>query len=160
MPRYPYIVLDAYPLGNAIIPLAGVDTVPNDSQECRRWMLHCEASGTEFLVPAISYYEVVREMEQRQAMGQIKRFQNFCFDPDRFIVLTTEHLSQAAALWGQARRSGQATADPKALDGDAILAAQVLSLGLQPHEYVVATRNTKHLTRFGLNAAEWRNIAE
>ncbi len=62
-------------------------------------------------------------------------------------------------MWGQLRRTGQATSDPHALDGDCILAAQVLALNLPTGEYVVATRNAKHLTRFGLPADEGENIA-
>lgn len=158
MARYPFIVLDAYPLGNAVVAPAGPGVMPTDSQECRQWMTECEAVGSILLVPAIAYYEEVREMERRQAIQQIARFQSFCFDPARFIQLATGHLTAAAKLWGQVRRAGQPTSDRHALDGDVILAAQVLSLGLQSSQYIVATRNEQHLTRFGLHAAQWRQI--
>jgi len=117
------------------------------------------SAGSVLLVPAIAYYEEVREMEMRQASRQISRLQNFYFDPARFIPLTTDHLTHAAALWGQARRQGQPTSDRHALDGDVILAAQVLSLGLPSGQFIVATRNVQHLVRFGLPAEEWQNIA-
>jgi hypothetical protein len=55
---------------------------------------------------------------------------SFCLQPKRFIPLTTAHLETAAQLWGQSRRSGLPTADPLALDGDGILVAQALSLGV------------------------------
>lgn len=158
MPTFPYIVLDSYPLGNAVIPLAKPGTAPNSSELCRQWMEDCQAVGTIFLVPAIAYYEEARELEQRQATTRISRFEAFCFHPARFIPLTLDHLKTAARLWGQMRRTGLATADRHALDGDVILAAQVLGLGLQSHEYVVATRNAKHITRFGLPADQWENI--
>ncbi len=159
MAAYPFIVLDAYPLGNiAVAPTTG-GAVPTSSQECRQWMVDCEAAGSVLLVPAIAYYEEVREMEMRQASRQISRLQNFCFDPARFIPLTTDHLTHAAALWGQARRQGQPTSDRHALDGDVILAAQVLSPGLPSGQFIVATRNVQHLVRFGLPAEEWQNIA-
>ncbi len=122
-------------------------------------MTDCEQAGSLFLVPAIVYYEEARELEMRQATRQLARLQDFCFDPARFVPLTTDHLTAAAVLWGQVRRAGQPTSDRHALDGDVILAAQVLSLGLSSEQYIVATRNVKHLTRFGLAAEEWEQIA-
>lgn len=159
MPRYSFIVLDVYPLGNAAINPARPGVTPTSSQQCRQWMTDCETAGSILLVPAIAYYEEVREMERRLAMRQILRLQNFSFDPARFIALTTDHLTAAARLWGQVRRAGQPTSDRHALDGDVILAAQVMSLGLPDSEYIVATRNAQHLTRFGLPAGEWQQIA-
>jgi predicted nucleic acid-binding protein len=158
MAGYRFIILDAYPLGNAAVAAARPGVMPTDSQQCRQWMIDCELAGSTLLVPAIAYYEEVREMEQRQASGQIARLQNFCFDPVRFVPLTTSHLTEAAKLWGQVRRDGQPTSDRFALDGDVILAAQVLSLGLPNDQYIVATRNAKHLIRFGLPADEWQKI--
>jgi len=158
MATYPFIVLDSYPLGNAAVALASSGAAPTSSQHCRQWMIDCERAGSVLLVPAIAYYEEAREMEMRQAARQIARLQNFCFDPARFIPLTTDHLTQAASLWGQARRQGQPTSDRHALDGDVILASQVLSLGLPSGQYVVATRNVQHLVRFGLPAEEWQNL--
>jgi len=122
-------------------------------------MSDCEREGAIFLVPAVAYYEEVREMELRRAAQQILRLQGFCFNPDRFIPLTTDHLTDAAKLWAQVRQEGQPTADRHSLDGDAILAAQVLSLNLLDDEYIVATRNPKHLNRFGLHTGEWQDIA-
>lgn len=153
-----FIILDAYPLGNAAIAPARPGAPPTSSQGCRQWMTDCERAGSTLLVPAIAYYEEVREMERRQATRQITRLQNFCFDPARFIPLTTDHLTAAAKLWGQVRRQGQPTSDRHSLDGDVILAAQVLSLGLPSSQYVVATRNAQHLVRFGFPAEEWQNI--
>jgi len=109
-------------------------------------------------VPAIAYYESLREIERWTATGQGRRLRQYCFQPGRFIPLTTAHLDLAAMLWAQARRDGTPTASDSALDGDVILCAQVQSLGASPAEYVVATTNTKHLTRF-VHAVEWQNIS-
>jgi len=76
------------------------------------------------LVPAISNYEALRELEMRRALSQIVR---------------------------------QPTADPKALDGDVILAAQAISLGFPPSQFIIATTNPGHITRYA-PADLWTNI--
>lgn len=157
--EYKFLVLDTYPLTNAAIPFAKLGAVPSESEQCRQWMADCEAAGKIILVPAICCYEGVRDLFQRQTIAKIAQFQNFCLETDHFIPLTTAHLTEAGKLWGQLRRTGQATSDPHALDGDCILAAQVLSLGLPPEDFVVVTRNPKHLTRLGLPAEAWETIA-
>ena len=156
--RFQYIALDAYPLGNSAVTLARPGAKPTSAEHCRRWLDDCESAGITLLVPAVAYYEEVRDLYQRQAMSKIARFQEFCFEPTRFVPLTRNHLTAAARLWGDLRRSGQPTSDPHALDADAIFAAQVLSLGLPAGEFVVATRNPAHLTRFGLPTANWEDI--
>jgi hypothetical protein len=74
-----------------------------------------------------------------------------------YLPLTTQNMQHAAALWAQARKAGVATADQHALDGDVIVCAQALVLGLAPTDYVIATSNVKHISRFA-TADEWRNI--
>ncbi|MGH2344773.1 MAG: nuclease [Chloroflexota bacterium] len=108
-------------------------------------------------MPAIAYYEALREIERRAAANQGLRLKQFCFQPGRFIPLTTLQLDMAAVLWGQTRRTGVPTAADDALDGDVILCAQVRSLGLGSVDYVVATANVRHLTLF-VNAVEWQHI--
>jgi len=71
--------------------------------------------------------------------------------------VTTSAMRLAAELWTQARNAGQSTAGPQALDGDVILAAQVLTSGLPPDEVIVATTNVAHLSRY-LTANTWENI--
>jgi len=63
----------------------------------------------------------------------------------------------AAQLWAQSRNAGTPTASPDALDGDVLLAAQALSLGLPASDYVVATKNVAHLSQF-VPAEHWTNI--
>jgi len=63
----------------------------------------------------------------------------------------------ASDLWAQARKGGWATADPHALDGDVILAAQALALTPTPTGLVVATGDVAHLSR-DLSAREWTTI--
>lgn len=148
------ILLDTFP-ASSVAKRPG--KTPTLSDQCHQWVRDCEAAGHTVLVPAIAYYEALRELEQRQATSQITRLKTFCLQPARFIPLTTAHLETAARLWGQARRGGQPTASGDALDGDVILAAQALSLGLATSDYIVVTTNASHLSRF-VPADEWKNI--
>jgi len=149
------IVLDTFP-ASSVCKRPGKSQL-TVSDHCRQWIEDCEAAGHQVLVPAISYYEVLRELEQRQATSQIYRLKAFCLQPKRFIPLITNHLETAAQLWGQSRRAGLQTADLHALDGDVILAAQVLSLGIAVPELIVATSNPAHLSRY-VPADLWTNI--
>lgn len=148
------LVLDTFPTSSVAKRPGKKRTL---SDQCRQWIDDCEDAGHTILVPAIAYYEVLRELEQRQAKSQIERLKAFCLLPTHFIPLTTAHLETAARLWGKARRTGQPTASDAALDGDVILAAQALSLGLSPSDYIVATTNTAHLSRF-VPSDLWTNI--
>jgi predicted nucleic acid-binding protein len=80
------------------------------------------------------------EQEQRETFAFLKE------------ALDREAMLKAADLWAQARKNGLPTADPKALDGDAILAAQALEVN-----GIVATDNVGHLARF-VTARTWRDI--
>ena len=148
------IVLDTFPT-SSVAKRPGKK--PTLTDQCHRWINDCEAAGHTILVPAIAYYEALREMEQRQATSQVERLKAFCLLPGRFIPVTTAHLEMAARLWGQARRAGLPTASYDALDGDVILSAQVLSLGLPRSDYIVATTNVRHLARF-VPADLWTNV--
>jgi hypothetical protein len=159
MTPYKYLALDSYPLSNAAITPAQPGATPTESERCHQWMQDCEAAGIILLAPAISYYEAVRDLYLRGATAKITRFQKFCFDPLRFVALTEDHLTEAAKLWATLRNQGLATADKQALDGDAIFAAQVLDLQLPTGQFTVVTRNLRHITRFGLPAEQWENIA-
>jgi predicted nucleic acid-binding protein len=127
------------------------------SDECHQWIRHCEAAGHRVVVPAISCYESLRELEQRRAPIQIARLKAFCLELHRFLPLATEDLELAAGPWGQARRSGAPTADPHALDADVLLAAQALGLDIGTPDLIVATTNPAHLSRY-VPADLWTNI--
>lgn len=152
------IVLDTGTLSNCVVKIgSNSNAAPTTSELCRQWLTDCEHHGAMVIVPAIAYYEALREIELRQATGQRTRLIQYCFQPGRFIPLTTTQLETAAMLWAQSRRAGTPTSGDAALDGDVILCAQVQSLQLLPEDYVVATTNVKHLNQF-VNAAEWQTI--
>ena len=76
------------------------------------------AAGNRLVVPAICYYEALRELERLNATGQISRLRAFCHAvTDRYLALTDADLELAAKLWGQVRNAGTPTAGVDALDG-------------------------------------------
>jgi len=64
-------------------------------------------------------------------------------------------MRHAALFWAHARRRGQPTASERSIDADAIVAGQAMSLGVS--DFVVATTNVGHLSRF-VPAELWQNI--
>jgi len=76
----------------------------------------------------------------------------------RYAPITTEAMLKAAGMWAEARSAGKPTADEKALDADAILAAQSTLLGQSGVPVIVATTNVGHLARF-VDARSWREIS-
>jgi hypothetical protein len=74
-----------------------------------------------------------------------------------YIPIQTDTMLLAAELWAEARKTGQPTADAKALDGDVILSAQARLLGDETTEVIVATTNVGHLSRF-ITALDWQSI--
>lgn len=156
MPRV--IVLDTFPLSSTgkREPPFGVTSTVLDY--CHRWVQECVAAGNRVVAPAISYYETLRELERLNATRQIARLRAFCHAaPDRYLPITDADLELAAKMWGQARNAGIPTAGADALDGDVILAAQALSLGLSGTDLIVATTNPAHLSRF-VPAELWTSI--
>jgi hypothetical protein len=96
------IVLDTFP-ASSVGKRPG--TTASVLDQCRQWIEACEAAGHRILVPAIAYYEALRELELRQAATQIARLQAFCLQPRRFIPLTTT-LPQGSPTLLIGRRQG------------------------------------------------------
>lgn len=147
------ILLDAGPLGRV--------TGDIRSERVRlmvEWVEATLTAGHRVLVPAISDYEVRRELERAEKRAGLARLDAFnSAEPDRFLPLTEAALRRAATLWAQARHRGTPTADPRELDGDVILAAQALTLGVPTSDFVIATTNVGHLAQF-VPAETWETI--
>jgi predicted nucleic acid-binding protein len=143
------VVLDSGPLGLATNPRPSVD-----GDACNQWMRSLLANGARLIVPEIVDYELRRELLRASKMRGLGRLETVTARLE-YLPITTAAMRKAAELWAEARNRGLPTADPRALDGDAILAGQVLSLGNT--DAIVATTNVDHLVRF-VPAAEWRAI--
>lgn len=143
------VVLDSGPLGDLSNP------GPNPSiVACQQWAAALGTAGRRVILAEISDYEVRRELirggRTRSLVildGLVTRFE--------YLPISTTAMRLAADLWAQARQRGLPTAPDVALDGDVILAAQALSLGVP---VIVATANVAHLSRF-VPADVWQNIA-
>ena len=150
------LILDSFPL--SCMGKASTAVPPTLTDQCREWVRQAVRMGYPVLVPAIVYYEVLRELHRLGATAQIRRLKDFVFsEPERFLPLKTEDLESAAILWAQTRNAGIQRASSDALDGDVLLCAQALSLGLPADVYVVATTNVSHLRPL-VSAADWTLI--
>lgn len=143
------IVLDSGPVG-LLAKRGGVPAV----DACVLWQENLLAQGNRIVLPEIVDYEVRRELVRLNATSSIARLDRLATIVE-YSPITTEVMRLAAALWGQSRQQGQPTADPKELDGDVILAAQTLLLGVP--DVIVATTNVGHLVRF-VNAKHWQDV--
>jgi len=142
------VVLDTTPLGILCHPRN-----PPHAVACRQWLADLLAAGRRVILPEIADYELRREyvrLGRAVALGNLDAYGLQL----EYVPLSTPVMRLAADLWAQARTTGQPTAPNAALDGDVILAAQALSLGVP---VVVATANPAHLSRF-VTAELWQTI--
>jgi hypothetical protein len=147
------VFLDAGPLGLITNPKKTPAAIA-----AAQWVFDMEAAGHRFLVPAIADYEVRRELVRAGKSGGVARLDVFnAAEPDRFLSVTDSALRLGADLWARARNAGATTADPKELDGDVLIAAQALDLGLPISDFIIATVNVGHLSLF-VPADLWTNI--
>ena len=145
------VFLDSGPLGMAANPKA----TPL-SLDCQLWLDSLLQKGETVIVPEIADYEVRRELLRAgKAAGirQLDQLKNVL----RYLPITTEAMLLAAEFWAEARRIGRPTADPKALDGDVILAAQAKLEAEKGNQVIIATTNVRHLSLF-VDAREWQLI--
>ncbi len=137
------VVLDTGPLGMV--------TNPKWNKAALEWFKTMLASDCDVLIPEIADYELRRNMvlenmqESIKLLDQLKDFLTY-------LPIDTPTMIEAANLWAEARLRGKSTADPKELDGDAILASQA-----KRARAVVATNNVGHLGQF-VETRKWRDM--
>ncbi|MEG3937451.1 MULTISPECIES: nucleic acid-binding protein [unclassified Microcoleus] len=143
------ILLDSGPLEMVTNPKASSTEV----QECKVWLNSLMLRGEIIILPEIADYEVRRELIRAGKSAGIQRLDELKLQLT-YRPLTSEVMLLAAQLWADARRRGRPTAEPNALDGDVILAAQALLEASEGNEVVIATTNVGHLSQF-VDAREW-----
>jgi predicted nucleic acid-binding protein len=149
------IVLDSGPLG-----VACRRSGPPDVERLRDWLDQTNAMGAIIAIPEIADYEVRRELLRSGAVDGIRRLDLLRHElrhDMHYIPITTAAMRKAAEMWADARRNGIGTADDQAIDADVILAAQALDFSGLSDALVVATENTRHLSRY-LDARHWKDI--
>ena len=142
------VVLDTGPVG--VLTNPRLTPVP---MAIRKWLADLLTANRRVILPEISDYEIRREL-MRGRKSQSLTMLNTLANQVEFLPINTPAMRLAADLWAQSRNAGLPTGMSAALDGDVILAAQALHLGVP---VVVATGNTAHLSRF-IAADDWQNI--
>jgi hypothetical protein len=125
--------------------------------QCRQWVRDMLTAGARVFVPEICDYEERRKLIHNGATAGLIRLDRLKDWLD-YAPITTDVMHKAAELWAQARARGMPTTGDRALDADAILAAQaILSAG--PGDVVtIASDNVGHLGQF-VDAQPWEKIA-
>lgn len=145
------ILLDSGPLGMVTNPKA--KGLP---RTCQQWLKFLLRKGERIIIPEIADYEVRRELIRAGLLKSLRRLDNLKQTLE-YVPIQTDTMLLAANLWAEARRDGQPTADPKAVDGNVILSAQARLLLDETTDVIVATTNVAHLSRF-ITALDWQSI--
>ena len=144
------MMLDAGPLGLVTNP-----KLSPESEACTQWLQTHITSGSRVIIPEIADYEVRRELLRANKTKGISRLDDLAKSIE-YLPITTAAIRKAAKLWAEARQQGQPTAGDKTIDGDMILVAQAITLGIP--DIVIVTTNVGHLSRF-IAAELWQNVA-
>jgi predicted nucleic acid-binding protein len=144
------IILDSGPLGLITNPKKSPESLA-----CAQWLQNLLMVGNRVIIPEISDYEVRRELLRANKTKGLARLDDLAKITE-YLPLKTSAMRQAAKLWAQARQQGQPTAGDKTIDGDMILVAQAMTIGVS--DVVIATTNIGHLSRF-ITAELWQDIA-
>jgi predicted nucleic acid-binding protein len=124
------------------------------SLACAQWLQGLLAVRTRVVVPEIADYEVRRELLRANKTKGLAHLDAMGSSLE-YLPITTAAMRQAAIFWAQARQQGRPTASNQAIDGDMILVAQALTLGVT--DVIIATTNVGHLSRFAPSDL-WQNI--
>ena len=150
-----FVLLDSERLGMASKPSHKFGV-----RECHDWINDLRDAGAIVVVPEIIRYEVRRDLIRVGATSGLERLDDLAVRL-AYLPLTPLALDRAAELWAAVRKAGQPTGPDEALDVDAILAAQSLTMTMagDGDDVVIATSNVRHLARFpGVDAREWETI--
>ncbi len=152
-------MIDAVPLDTSTL---GMIAHPKANADITNWYTGLLAAGVRVIIPEIADYELRREFlhkidKMKKSLERLDELKETL----EYLPIDTETWQLAASLWAEARIRGHPTADPKELDGDALLAAQALRLvkvsGQDDYEVVIATDNVGHLDQW-VNARRWTEI--
>lgn len=147
-------LLDTGPIGMLMHPRAHKDI--------KTWFERALTQGEDdpaapyVLVPEIADYELRRQLLLKNFRASVRRLDKLK-ERIGYLSIDTDVMLQAAQLWADARQKDRPTADPYALDGDVILAAQAQGLTKLNMEPTVLTDNVGHLSRF-VSTKRWPEV--
>jgi predicted nucleic acid-binding protein len=143
------ILLDTGPLGLVTNPKPSPQSLA-----CAQWLQTVIQKHCRIVIPEIADYELRRELIRANKQRGLSRLDTLAQSLE-YLPLTTAAMRQAAILWAQARQQGQPTAGDATIDGDVILAAEALTIGVS--NCLIATTNVGHLSRY-CPAELWQDI--
>lgn len=141
-------MLDSGPLGMV--------SHPKINAKAGAWLQNLLNSGAIVVIPEICDYEVRRELLRANKVASIERLDDLK-ETLSYLPITTEAMLLAAQFWADARIGGRPTAKDDAIDADVILAGQAATVSDDGDKPIIATTNTKHLSRFA-DARIWDQI--
>lgn len=121
---------------------------PKKNKALAEWFAEkVRSRNDDFFVPEIADYELrrglIKLIAQKQASAKALDHLDSLSKALEFVPITTAIMRRAAELWAKARIAGHVTAPEKSLDGDVILASQVIEVA-----GTVWTANERHLRFF------------
>jgi predicted nucleic acid-binding protein len=129
------------------------------NRRCHAWFSQRLSEGETFLLPEICDYELRRKLLHLDSVKALTRLDGLRRVLS-FLPLTSEVMLKAAELWASMRRQGTPTSAERALDVDAILAAQAISRArVTDEEVVIVTTNVGHLSRM-TPASSWEVLVD
>ena len=143
---------------NALIRLCHPKRHPEIREWLQGWLTHAQRGGdVELLISAAADYEARRgylwklekhpdEPKALARLDQLCKLLGMC-------SISGEVLRNAARFWSKARKGGYSTAPERDIDWDVVIAAQAAEL-----DAVVVTSNARHISRYGVDARDWRDI--
>ena len=144
---------------NALIRLCHPTRHPEIKEWLQSWLAHAQAGGNiELIVSAVADYEARRGYlwkldKHPDEPKALARLDHLC-ELLGMCRISAETLRAAARYWSKARKGGYSTAPERDIDWDVIIAAQAADLSA-----VVVTSNARHISRYGVDARDWREIA-
>jgi hypothetical protein len=124
--------------------------------QCQQWARNLLVAGVRVFVPEICDYEERRKLIHAGSTSGLARLDRLKIGFD-YAPITTDVMLKAAEFWAAARSAGLPTASADALDGDVILAAQVILSAGMGDIATVATDNVGHMARL-VDAQPWEAI--
>lgn len=149
-----FVLLDSGPLGLAVCRVGTRGLAEFESK-----LVELETAGVAILIPAVTDYEVRRELVRLVATTKLRKLNGLL---DRFPILPVSEAAwlRAAEFWALSRRMGVPTGPDASLDADAILAGCAVTVGRPGDVVTIASSNVRHLSRFpGVDARESMSIA-